>query len=258
VRAVAERQRGAVQSVDRAFELLEVLADAGGELALSEIAASSALPLPTIHRLVRTLVNRGYVRQLPSRRYALGPRLINLGERAGGMLGDWARPWLTDLVEALGETTNLAMIDGNRATYVAQVPSRHSMRMFTEVGRRVYLHCTGVGKALLAQRGDDDVLELLHRAGMPAQTAHTIVDPDTLLAQIRQIRQLGYAVDDGEQEIGVRCVAVPVLGGPSSYAISVSGPNARMTADLVDRAVPLMRMAAKELSADLSDVRPSA
>ena len=255
---MADRQPGGVQSVDRAFELLEVLAEAGGELALSEIAASSALPLPTIHRLVRTLVNRGYVRQLPSRRYALGPRLINLGERASGMLGDWARPWLTDLVEALGETTNLSMIDGNRATYVAQVPSRHSMRMFTEVGRRVYLHCTGVGKALLAQRGDDEVLELLHRAGMPAQTAHTIVDPDTLLAQIRQIRQLGYALDDGEQEIGVRCVAVPVLGGPSSYAISVSGPTARMTAELVDRAVPLMRTAAKELSSDLSDVRPSA
>jgi IclR family acetate operon transcriptional repressor len=255
---VADRRPGGVQSVDRAFELLEVLAEAGGELALSEIAASSALPLPTIHRLVRTLVNRGYVRQLPSRRYALGPRLINLGERASGMLGDWARPWLTDLVEALGETTNLSMIDGNRATYVAQVPSRHSMRMFTEVGRRVYLHCTGVGKALLAQRGDDEVLELLHRAGMPAQTAHTIVDPDTLLAQIRQIRQVGYALDDGEQEIGVRCVAVPVLGGPSSYAISVSGPTARMTAELVDRAVPIMRTAAKELSSDLSDVRPSA
>ena len=255
---MADRQPGGVQSVDRAFELLEVLAEAGGELALSEIAASSALPLPTIHRLVRTLVNRGYVRQLPSRRYALGPRLINLGERASGMLGDWARPWLTDLVEALGETTNLSMIDGNRATYVAQVPSRHSMRMFTEVGRRVYLHCTGVGKALLAQRGDDEVLELLHRAGMPAQTAHTIVDPDTLLAQIRQIRQVGYALDDGEQEIGVRCVAVPVLGGPSSYAISVSGPTARMTTELVDRAVPLMRTAATELSSDLSDVRPSA
>ena len=255
---MAERQPGGVQSVDRAFELLEVLAEAGGELALSEIAASSALPLPTIHRLVRTLVNRGYVRQLPSRRYALGPRLINLGERASGMLGDWARPWLTDLVEALGETTNLSMIDGNRATYVAQVPSRHSMRMFTEVGRRVYLHCTGVGKALLAQRGDDEVLELLHRAGMPAQTAHTIVDPDTLLAQIRQIRQVGYALDDGEQEIGVRCVAVPVLGGPGSYAISVSGPTARMTTELVDRAVPLMRTAATELSSDLSDVRPSA
>jgi IclR family acetate operon transcriptional repressor len=150
------------------------------------------------------------------------------------------------------------MLDGHRATYVAQVPSRHSMRMFTEVGRRVHLHCTGVGKALLAQRGDDQVLELLRRAGMPAQTTHTIVDPDTLLAQIRQIRQLGYAVDDGEQEIGVRCVAVPVPGGPGSYAISVSGPTARMTPELVDRAVPLLRTAAEELSADLSDVRPSA
>jgi IclR family transcriptional regulator, acetate operon repressor len=241
-----------VQSVERAFELLEVLADAGGELSLSQIAASSALPMPTIHRIVRTLVNRGYVRQLPSRRYALGPRLINLGESASGMLGDWARPWLTDLVESLGETANLSMLDGDHATYVAQVPSRHSMRMFTEVGRRVHLHCTGVGKALLAQLDDTRVLELLHSGGMPAQTPHTITEPGLLLEQIRDDRVRGYAVDDGEQEIGVRCVAVPVAGGPSAIAISVSGPTARMTPELIERAVPLLHKAATGLTADLS------
>ena len=233
------------------------MAEAGGELSLSEIASSSNLPLPTIHRLVRTLVQRGYVRQLPSRRYALGPRLINLGESASGMLGDWARPWLTDLVEQLGETANLSMIDDDRATYVAQVPSKHSMRMFTEVGRRVHLHCTGVGKALLAQLDDDEALELLRRAGMPAKTSHTITDPETMIRELHEIRRHGYAVDDGEQEIGVRCVAVPVVGGPSSIAISVSGPTARMTHELVDRAVPLLSAAADGLSADLAE-RPSA
>ena len=247
-----------VQSVERAFELLEVLADAGGELSLSQIAASSALPMPTIHRIMRTLVNRGYVRQLPSRRYALGPRLINLGESASGMLGDWARPWLSDLVESLGETANLSMLDGDRATYVAQVPSRHSMRMFTEVGRRVHLHCTGVGKALLAQLDDATVAELLRSAGMPAQTPHTITDPFRLLEEIRFDRQRGYPVDDGEQEIGVRCVAVPAPGGPSAIAISISGPTARMTPELVERAVPLLHAAANGLSADLTAERPSA
>ena len=130
---------GGVQSLDRAFGLLELMADAGGEMPLSQLSAHSGLPLPTIHRIVRTLVASGYVRQLPSRTYALGPRLIRLGESASRMLGTWARPVLVDLVEVVGETANMAMIDGDRAVYVAQVPSRHSMRMFTEVGRRVHL-----------------------------------------------------------------------------------------------------------------------
>ena len=113
---MAQGQSGGVQSVERAFELLEVLAEAGGELSLSEAAAACRLPLPTIHRLVRTLVAHGYVRQLPSRRYALGPRLINLGESASGMLADWARPCLAELVEALGETAHVGrgILSGRR------------------------------------------------------------------------------------------------------------------------------------------------
>jgi len=202
-----------VQSVERAFTLLEVLAGAGGELALSEIAAESGLPLPTIHRLIRTLVDRGYVRQLATRRYTLGPRLISLGESASGRLTGWARPWLTSLVEELGETANFGTLDGDRATYIAQVPSRHSMRMFTEVGRRVPVHCTGVGKALLAQLPPARVQAVLDRAGMAAQTPHTITDPDRLARELDRIRHQGFAVDDAEQELGVRCVAVESTAG---------------------------------------------
>lgn len=128
---------GGVQSLERAFDLLERMADAGGEVGLSELSASSGLPLPTIHRLMRTLVVCGYVRQQPNRRYALGPRLIRLGESASRLLGTWARPYLQRLVEETGETANMALLDGDEIVYVAQVPSKHSMRMFTEVGRRV-------------------------------------------------------------------------------------------------------------------------
>jgi IclR family acetate operon transcriptional repressor len=249
---VAKPQANGVQSVERAFTLLEVLAGAGGELSLSEIAAESGLPLPTIHRLIRTLVDRGYVRQLATRRYALGPRLISLGESASGRLTGWARPWLTSLVEELGETANFGTIDGDRATYIAQVPSRHSMRMFTEVGRRVHLHCTGVGKALLAQLDDKEVDALVRRTGLPAETTYSITDPDVLAGELRKIREQGFAVDDGEQEIGVRCVAVPVLGIATGFAISVSGPTARMNDELIDRAVPLLKSVARGLAADLA------
>ena len=248
---------GNTQSVARVLDVLEVVAAAGGELALSEIAAAANLPVPTIHRLVRTLVDRGYMRQLPSRRYALGPRLIPLGEVAGATLGTFARPILTGLVESLGESANLAVLDGDRVTYIGQVPSRHAMRMFAEVGRRVSPHCTGAGKALLSQLSNDDVRALLARTGMPAQTPYTITDPDALLVQLQTVRELGYAVDEGEHEIGVRCVAVPVTGHATRMAVSISGPSPRMTAELIERAVPLLREAGRAVSKELAE-RPSA
>lgn len=242
---------GSVQSIERAFSLLEMMADHGGPMGLSQLAKESGLPLPTIHRLVRTLVDLGYLRQEPSRQYALGPKLMRLGESSSKMLSSWARPHLSRLVDELGETANLAMLDGDQIVYVAQVPSRHSMRMFTEVGRRVYPHCTAVGKALMANLPGEEVQALLRRTGMARHTEHTITDPDEFVRQLAWAAEHGYAVDDGEQEIGVRCVAVAVPDAPSRLALSVSGPATRMTEALVERAVPLLLQAGKALSADL-------
>lgn len=242
---------GGVQSLERAFDLLERMADAGGVTGLSELAASSGLPLPTIHRLMRTLVACGYVRQQPNRQYALGPRLIRLGESAARPLSTWARPHLARLVEETGETANMALLDGDEVVYVAQVPSRHAMRMFTEVGRRVLPHSTGVGKALLAQRPDDQVRALLARTGMPAATDKTLTTPDAFLAALAGARRQGYAVDDNEQEIGVRCVAVAVPDSPTPAAISVSGPAGRVTEAAIGAIVPLLHEVARDLSAAL-------
>ncbi|MBJ8344656.1 IclR family transcriptional regulator [Antrihabitans sp. YC2-6] len=248
--AAIPNQGGGVQSVDRAFDILEIMAAAGGSIALSELAETAGLPLPTIHRLTRSLVSRGYVRQLPSRKYALGPKLIRLGESATQLIGAWSRPHLSDLVRATGETANMAVLDGTAAVYVAQVPSEHSMRMFTEVGKRVYTHCTGVGKALLAQLPDDSVRSIVARAGMPRQTPNTHTDPDSLITDLGVIRQRGYAIDEGEQEIGVRCFSVPVPNAPTPTAISVSGPAARVTVESADHIVPLLKRVAKELATE--------
>jgi len=242
---------GSVQSVERAAELLELLADAGGESALSELAGQTGLPLPTIHRLVRTLVQLGYVRQLPSRRYALGPRLIRLGESAGRQLGADARPHLAEIADELGESANLAMIDRDMVVYIAQASSRQSMRMFTEVGRRVFMHCTGVGKAVLAQLDENAVREIVRRVGMPAATGRSITDLDVLLAELATIRERGYAIDEGEQEVGVRCYAVAVPGAPTPSALSVSGPDSRVTDAFGERAVPLLQRRARDIGSAL-------
>jgi IclR family transcriptional regulator, acetate operon repressor len=248
----ASNGSGGVQSIERAFDLLELLADAGGTLGLSELAAASGLPLPTIHRLMRTLVNRGYVRQEPSRRYSLGTRLIRLGDTSSRMLGAWLQPYLVELVARTDETANLAMLDGDEVVYVAQAPSPHQMRMFTEPGRRVRPHCTAVGKALLSQLPADQVRAILARTGMPAVTSTTITDPDVLLAHLDVIRKQGYAIDEGEQELGVRCFAVAVPDAPSRLAISTSGPQPRMTDEAAARIVPALKQVAGAISASIA------
>ncbi|MFI5529789.1 IclR family transcriptional regulator [Kitasatospora sp. NPDC051853] len=247
----AERAGGGVQSVERAFQLLEALADSGGIATLSELSGSSGLPMPTIHRLIRTLVQQGYVRQDTARRYTLGPRLIRLGETSGRLLGSWARPYLAELMEATGETANLAVLEGGEVVYVGQVQSRRSMRMFTEVGRRVQPHCTGVGKALLAQLDEPEARAVLGTQPLQSHTPYTVTDPDELFAQLAHARASGYVVDDQEQEIGVRCIAVAVPGAPTPTALSVSGPEARIRAleaqDGESSLVPVMRQIAARL-----------
>lgn len=242
----------AVRSLERAFELLEHLADGGGELALSELTERSGLPMPTIYRLLQTLAAQGYVRQQPSKRYALGPRLIRLGDGASRLLGTWARPILARLVDQVGETANMAILEADEVVYVAQVPSRHSMRMFTEVGRRVQPHCTGVGKALLAQLPPDQARAILGRTNLVAHTPRTLTDLDSLLAAMVVIREQGYALDDEEQELGVRCVAVPIPGSPTPTAISVSGPSGRMTPETIAEIVPVMHEACAQFTAALT------
>ena len=242
--------KASVQSVERAFELLEIMASAGPSIAFGELAARAELPQPTIHRLVRTLLNTGYVRQLPNRRYALGPKLIRLGEHAARLIGSWSRPHLAGLVERTGESANMAVLDNDMAVYVAQVPSPHSMRMFTEVGRRVHMHSTGVGKALLMQLSDEALLALLKRTGMPASNENTHTTPDALMKDIGLSRSRGYAVDEGEQEIGVRCFAVPVPHAPTLTAISISGPESRLTLKSATSVAPLLKQVARDLASE--------
>ena len=244
-----------VQSVERAFDLLHLIALTDAGAALSELAAQSGLPVPTIHRLLRSLVDSGHVVQLSSRRYALGPRMLGLGQSAGRTLDAWAHPHLTRLAELTGETANLAMLDVDDVVYLAQASSqRHIVRMFTEAGSRVSPHCTGVGKALLAELPAETAREIVTTAGMPARTRHTITDLEELMEELARVRAAGHAVDNEEQELGVRCVAVVVRGVPAT-ALSVSGPASRLTRPAMGRLVPAVRAAARHLGEALGRPR---
>jgi DNA-binding IclR family transcriptional regulator len=228
-------RRDRVQSIDRALDVLETLA-AEGELGVTDVAARTGLVVSTAHRLLASLADRGYVRQTSAHgRYALGLKLLEL---AAGMqartaaLCAAARPHLEHVGQVTGETTNLVVLDGDRVVYVDQVPGRHSVRMFTELGSSAPAHTTGSGKAMLAQRPPEAIARLYPRAREPFErlTPRTHATLASLTDDFARIRARGYALDDEEHEQGVSCVAAPVFDASATAfaAISISAPTTRI------------------------------
>lgn len=226
-------RRDSVQSLERAFDLLEALGD-GGELGVTELANRTGLVPSTAHRLLHTLAKRGYVSQSSeSGRYLLGYKVVEVAsglEHRLERLRVVARPHLEGIQRETGETVNLVVLDADRVVYVDQVEGTRQVRMFTTVGTSVPAHTTGSGKAILAN-GSSEVVEALY-AGRELQrlTEHTLTTLDALEADFARIRRRGYALDEEEHEEGVGCVAVAAFdhSGRPSAAISVSGPSARI------------------------------
>lgn len=258
--APRSRERRSVQSVDRALDLLEALSGADGEVPISSLAARTGLHVSTAHRLLGTLLRRGYVRQNPdTSRYYAGPKIAMLaGARSRfGELRLRARSVLHTLAESSRETANLCVLDDTAAVYLETVPGPQIVRLFTTVGNRVPLHATGAGKALLAWLSVPRREAILERIELRAHTAHTIADATRLRKALEEIRERGYAVDDEEFDEGVRCVAVPVgpLGAPIA-AISVSGPASRLDRPRLGELAPLLRRCAGELADSLRQQAP--
>lgn len=224
---------GPIQSVGRALGLLEHLADAGEPLGLSDLAAACGLPVSTTHRMLSVLCTSGYLYKGPDRRYRLGPRLVALGGAAMLPIAPEVSTWLDRLVMITEETANAATLCGDTVLFVAQVQSSQSMRTSTEVHRRTMVHCSAAGKALLSLLPDHEVTALARRTGLSRPTSHTVGTIDELLAAVGDVRRLGYAVEDEEEEYGARCVAIPVPSAPFPLALSVAGPTARVTSERV-------------------------
>lgn len=236
---------GGVQSVDRSLDLLECLAQSEGPLGIGELTETTGLPQGTVHRLLSALQQRGYVQRNAARKYLLGNASLRLADAVQRRLAGTARPYLAELVAISGETANLAMLEGDHVNYVAQVSSPHTLRMFAEVGRLVPVHSTAVGKVLLAAMPRERAVALLERTGLPAVTATTITDAGAFLAELDVVAAQGWAADEEEQEAGVRCVAVPVLAGGSTFAaLSISGPAERFAGATTPELIAHMRRVA--------------
>jgi IclR family acetate operon transcriptional repressor len=249
--------RRSVQSVDRALDLLEALASSEGEVSITSLANRTSLHVSTVHRLLTTLLRRGYVRQNPdTSRYFTGAKLATLAEGTSRFneLRHRARPILRALTDQTRETTNLVVLDDLMAVYIDTVPSPHVVRMFTAIGNRVPLHATGAGKALLAWLPPDRRDGLLDRLELRAHTARTIIEKPSLRRALEEIRERGYSIDDEEYDEGVRCVAVAVgpVGNPLA-AISLSAPASRMTRQRAGELAPLLRRASTDLAEAMRD-----
>jgi len=227
-------RRESVQSLERAFDLLEVLAS-GGELGVTELAHRTGLVPSTAHRLLHTLAKRGYVSQSSETgRYMLGYKVVEVAsglEHRLGRLRVVARSHLEAIQRETGETVNLVVLDADRVVYVDQVEGSRQVRMFTAVGTSVLAHTTGSGKAMMAASPPELVHALYgDREPLERLTDHTLTSLDALEQDFARIRRRGYALDNEEHEEGVGCVAVAVFdhSGRPSAAISVSGPSARI------------------------------
>src|SRR4051794_20459952 len=235
-----------VQSLERALDLLEALAGAD-ELGVSEIAAQTGLVPSTAHRLLGTLVARGYASQSPTTgRYMLGYKLLELTSGVQDRLGRLrtaARPHLEAIQNETGETTNLVVLEGRDVVYIESVSGTRSVRLHTEVGRSIPAHTSGAGKALLAWREPADVADLLDGAPLTPSTPRTLTSLDALQEDLSRTRHRGYATDNEEHEPGVACVATPILdhAGTPLAAISVSGPTTRILHAETDELAELLR-----------------
>jgi IclR family acetate operon transcriptional repressor len=244
-----------VQSLDRALDLLEALAEAGDDLTLSHLAEQVSLPLGTVHRLLSGLVERGYAAQdRETRLYGPGPRLLEMAARAAAnrrfSLIRIARPALQELTAATDETSNLLVLQGDEGVYSEQAASARLVRMFTEVGQRVPLYCTGGGKAILSGFSAEQLEAYLARTALRAYTPKTLTTPERLRAEIAQARAQGFALDDEEREAGVFCVAAPIFDRfrRCVAALSLSGPTTRLARERAVALGPQVRRAADRCS----------
>jgi len=238
--------------VDAALSILETL---GGvhEMSLTELARKLGLGKSSVYRLLVTLARRGYVEKNPqSERYRLTYRLFAVASPAADRFGlrEAAHPIMERLAAHTGETVNLGVLDGTRVLNLHKVESRHLLRMHLTVGSGVPAHATALGKVLLAALEPDELARRLRGRRLERLTRRTVGDRSALRSALARVHEQGFAVDDEECSLGLRCVAAPILDrrGLVVAALSISGPTQRFPQTTLSRLTEVVQAAARELS----------
>ncbi|MGI8316710.1 IclR family transcriptional regulator [Halobacillus mangrovi] len=221
-----------VKSADRVIDILDLLKDFPDGLTLKEIANKLSLPQSSTYHLLQTLEKRGLLLVTERKSYKLGPKLIQIGTRALQTLdiNTEAQPHLRKLMEQVEETVFMAVMIEQELVYVAKIDNPRSVRTSAQIGMRKPMYCTGLGKAFLAFLPEPVKENIVADMEMPAITSNTITNKHELNEQLSVFRKQGYAIDDGENESGLYCLAAPVYNasGEMVAAVSVSGPKDRV------------------------------
>ncbi len=245
-----------IKSLDRAIDILELVVGKENGMGVTEISRELDIHKSTVYRLLDTLKYRGYLeKNEDNHKYFAG---INLFELSSKVLNDIdsrirVRPYLEELMQKTKETIHLGILDGGEVIYLDKVESTATIRMYSQVGKRVPAHSTSLGKAIMAHISEERVKEILQEKGMEGKTKNTITDLDKFLDHLKKVRKQGYAVDDEEQEEDIRCIAGPIFNhrGDVVAAFSISAPITRMTEKRMEELAKLVVEYSNKMSRSL-------
>ncbi len=240
-----------VRSVYRALKIIELIAERKS-LTLPEITQTLSLPKSSAYEILTTLCKEDFICRDKNNEYSLGIRLIELGNKAQLNLEirRIATPILRQLNEELDETVHLTVLDNDEILYVECFESTKRLRTYSVIGVRAPLHCTAVGKAILAMQDEDEIKRIIKAKGLPQFTKNTITDEKILLNELRETKKRGYSIDNMEHEEGVRCVGAPIfdMEGKVHASISISGPSQRINMETIPSIGKLVTEKANKIS----------
>lgn len=240
-RGVRELEReNVVKSVSRALDIIHLVGMKKGGLGVTEIAKQIDINKSSVYRILFTLAQYGYIEQDENTgRYKLGYKFLEISSKLLDSIDirSEAGPFLQQLESATNEVIHLVVYDQGEVVYIEKLEGTETLRMHSKVGKRAPMHCTSVGKAILANLPSGVVHEIVDRKGLPMHTNHTITDRDSLFKELIQVKQNGYALDLEENENGITCIAAPIFDhlGKAIAAISISGPTIRMTEERLEQ-----------------------
>ncbi len=228
-----------VQSVDRALSILEVLSDYGEGIGITEISTKIDLHKSTVHRLLLTLMKKGYVEQNShTNKYKLTLKLFELGNKLIEKMDirSIAKPYLQQLKDITNEVVHLVVREGTEIVYIDKVESENKIRMHSRIGTRSPMYCTAVGKAIMAYLHEEEIESIWTKSHIKKLTKYTITDIIEMKDTLKRVRQQGYALDEEENELGIRCIGAPIFDhrGEICGAISISGPTIRVTKEKIE------------------------
>lgn len=246
----AEDRDYTVRAVERVCSILDLLQESIDGVSLIDVAQITDLPKSSAFRYLWTLETHRYVERDPETGdYRLGLGFVGMQSRQLEVLRQHTRPWLEKLRDEFGETLNLGVWDSGSVIYLDIVESLRSVRLAARRGDRDPIHSTALGKAIAAYLPEQRVREVLSQTGMPGRTSNTLTTIDDYIAELARVRRLGYAIDDGENEVDGRCVAVAIPGVGLPAALSLSAPTSRFPLRQVEAVAAALLHAAGSIAA---------